>query len=76
MISVFGVGLRVTGLTALLGFSAAIGGFFAGLLFSKDPLSVKIDASFGSVRDLAPFFFIFVGFSIDLGCWPDRLGRC
>lgn len=75
MISVLGVGLVVAGLTALLGFSAAIGGFFAGLLFSGDPLSVKIDASFDSVHDLfVPFFFIFVGFSIDLPILAGALG--
>lgn len=67
MISVLGVGLVVAGLTALLGFSAALGGFFAGLIFSRDPLSVKIDASFDSLYDLfVPFFFLYIGFQLDL----------
>jgi Kef-type K+ transport system membrane component KefB len=75
MISVLGIGLVVAGLTALLGFSAAIGGFFAGLIFSGDPLSVKIDASFDSVHDLfVPFFFIFVGYSVDLSVLAGTLG--
>lgn len=75
MISVLGIGLVVAGLTALLGFSAAIGGFFAGLIFSRDPLSVKIDASFDSLHDLlVPFFFIYVGFRIDLSILFGNLG--
>jgi Kef-type K+ transport system membrane component KefB len=75
MISVLGVGLVVAGLTALLGFSAAIGGFFAGLLFSEDPLAVKIDASFDSVHDLfVPFFFVFIGFSLDPTILAGALG--
>jgi Kef-type K+ transport system membrane component KefB len=75
MISVLGVGLVVAGLTALLGFSAAIGGFFAGLIFSRDPLSVKIDASFDSLHDLfVPFFFVYVGSRIDLPILLGNLG--
>ncbi|WP_251961125.1 cation:proton antiporter [Salinibacter ruber] len=67
MISVLGIGLVGAGLAALLGFSAAIGAFFAGLIFSRDPLSVKIDASFDSLSDLfIPFFFLHVGFALDL----------
>ncbi|PSQ68367.1 MAG: cation:proton antiporter [Bacteroidetes bacterium QH_1_61_8] len=75
MISVLGIGLVVAGLTALLGFSAAIGAFFAGLIFSRDPLSVKIDASFDSLHDLlVPFFFIYVGFALDLSVLLGNLG--
>ncbi|MFB6273672.1 MAG: cation:proton antiporter [Salinibacter sp.] len=75
MISVLGVGLMVAGLTALLGFSAAIGGFFAGLIFSRDPLSVKIDASFDSLYDLfVPFFFVYIGVQLDLSILVDNLG--
>jgi len=67
MITLLGMGLVVAGLTALFGFSAAIGGFFAGLIFSRNPLAVKIDASFDSLHDLfVPFFFVHVGFSLDL----------
>lgn len=75
MITVLGIGLIVASLTALLGFSAAIGGFFAGLIFSQDPLSVKIDASFDSLYDLfVPFFFLYVGFSIDLDVLAGSIG--
>ena len=41
MISVLGIGLVVAGLTALLGFSAAIGAFFAGLIFSNGPCRLR-----------------------------------
>lgn len=65
MITVLGIGLLVAGLTAGLGFSVAIGGFFAGLLFSRDPRAVKLDAAFDSLYDLfVPFFFVYVGFSL------------
>lgn len=75
MISVLGVGLVVAGLTALFGFSAAIGGFFAGLIFSRDPLSVKIDASFDSLYNLfVPFFFVYVGFQIELSVLLENVG--
>ena len=75
MISVLGVGLVVAGLAALLGFSAAIGGFFAGLIFSRDPLSVKIDGSFDSIHDLfVPFFFVYVGLRLDLSILASNLG--
>lgn len=73
-ISVLGLALTVAGLTALLGFSAAIGGFFAGLIFSTDPLSVKIDSAFDSVHDLfVPFFFIFIGHSLNLSLLSGAL---
>ncbi|MFB6249763.1 MAG: cation:proton antiporter [Salinibacter sp.] len=66
MITVLGIGLLVAGLAALLGLSAALGGFFAGLLFSRDPRAVKVGASFDSLYDLfVPFFFVYVGFSLD-----------
>ena len=72
MITVLGTGLLVAGLTTLLGFSAAIGGFCAGLLFSLAPRAVKIEASFNSLHDLfVPFFFVYVGFSLD----PTSLSR-
>lgn len=49
-----------------LGLSVALGGFFAGLLFSRDPRAVKVAASFDSLYDLfVPFFFVYVGFSLD-----------
>ena len=50
----------------LLGFSEAIGAFFAGLVFSRDPQAVRIDASFDLLYELfVPFFFIGIGLKID-----------
>lgn len=71
MLIVLGLALLVAGLTALLGVPVAIGGFFAGLLFSRDRHSVVIGNSFDSLYHLfVPFFFVGVGFTLDL--W--RLG--
>ena len=59
------LGVIVAALAALAGFSVAIGAFFAGLVFSRDPDRVRIDASFGSIYELVvPFFFLGVGFHI------------
>lgn len=68
MLVVAGTGILIAGLAGLLGFSAAIGGFFAGLVFSRDPKRVQYDASFCALYDLfAPFFFITIGFSMAPG---------
>ena len=66
MLEVVGVGFIIAALAGLLGFSAAIGAFFAGLLFSRDPEAVKMDASFAALYELfTPFFFIGIGLNID-----------
>ncbi|MDY6900444.1 MAG: cation:proton antiporter, partial [Cyanobacteriota bacterium] len=66
MLEVVGVGFIIAALAGLLGFSAAIGAFFAGLLFSRDSEAVKMDASFGALYELfTPFFFIGIGLNID-----------
>jgi Kef-type K+ transport system membrane component KefB len=66
-----GTGILISGAAAWLGFSAAIGALFAGLAFSRDPESVKVDAGFrGIYHLLAPFFFIGIGLSLD----PAALG--
>jgi Kef-type K+ transport system membrane component KefB len=70
LISVAGVGLVVAALAGLLGFSLAIGAFFAGLAFSRDPRAVKLDASFDVLSDFfTPFFFVSIGLGMD----PDAL---
>lgn len=59
---VLGVTLIIASTASLLGFSVAIGGFFAGVVFSSDPDAVRIDASFTEIHDLfAPFFFVGIG---------------
>jgi Kef-type K+ transport system membrane component KefB len=59
MLVMVGTGLLVAALAGVLGFSVAIGAFFAGLVFSRDPESVKVDASFTPLYDLfTPFFLM------------------
>ena len=62
MLSLVGVGFVITGIAGLLGFPLAVGAFFSGLAFSRDPEAVRIESSFGSIYDLfTPFFFIHIG---------------
>lgn len=66
-LTIVGFGFCIAAIAGLLGFSEAIGAFFAGLVFSRDPEAVKIDASFDILYDLfVPFFFISIGLAIDL----------
>lgn len=63
---VAGTGIVIAALAAMAGFSVAIGAFFAGLAFSRDPDRVQIDASFGALHGMfTPFFFVNIGFMID-----------
>jgi Kef-type K+ transport system membrane component KefB len=75
MLTVVALGFIISALAAMLGFSVAIGAFFAGLIFSRDPASVKIGASFDPIYELfSPFFFIGIGLSIQPGAVIDGLG--
>jgi Kef-type K+ transport system membrane component KefB len=75
MLMVAGTGFIIAALAGILGFSVAIGAFFAGLVFSRDPTSVKIDASFAALYDLfSPFFFIGIGLNLQLGALSSSLG--
>lgn len=66
MLVVWGMGLIVAAIAGLIGFSIAIGAFFAGLIFSRDPEAVKINISFESMYNLfVPFFFLGIGLNID-----------
>jgi Kef-type K+ transport system membrane component KefB len=70
MLAVTGIGIIIAAIAGLIGFSIAIGAFFAGLVFSRDPGAVKMEASFLPVYELfSPFFFIGIGLKID----PDSL---
>ncbi len=70
IITIIADGLIIAALAGLLGFSIAIGAFFAGLVYSRDKKIVIGDSSFQSVYDLfTPFFFIMIGFSLS----PDSL---
>lgn len=68
MLVVVGTGIFVAAVAAWLGFSVAIGAFLAGLVFSRDPKRVQVDASFQSLYELlSPFFFVSVGLMIAPG---------
>jgi len=67
MLTMVGMGLIIAALAGLIGFSLAIGAFFAGLLFSRDPQAVKMETSFLPVYELfSPFFFISIGMDMNL----------
>jgi Kef-type K+ transport system membrane component KefB len=68
MITIAGIGIVLAATAGLLGFSLAIGAFFAGLIFSRDPDVVRMEASFDSIYEFfTPFFFIGIGLSIAPG---------
>jgi Kef-type K+ transport system membrane component KefB len=58
-----------------LGFAIAIGAFFAGLVFGRDPQGVHLEASFSSIYDLfTPFFFVGIDLHIDPATLTTALG--
>jgi Kef-type K+ transport system membrane component KefB len=66
----FGFGFIIAAIAGMAGFSVAIGAFFAGLAFSRDPGKVKMDTSFDTLFEMfSPFFFIGIGLSIS----PDSI---
>ncbi|MBD3322708.1 MAG: cation:proton antiporter [Chitinivibrionales bacterium] len=66
VITIIAIALVIASAAGLFGFSIAMGAFFAGLAFSRDPEAVKHETSFMPLYDLfSPFFFISIGFSID-----------
>jgi Kef-type K+ transport system membrane component KefB len=67
MLVLVGAGLIMAAVAGVLGFSLAIGAFFAGLAFSRDPNAVKMEASFVALYELfVPFFFVHIGLGIEL----------
>lgn len=71
MLVITGFGFIIASLASLLGFSYALGAFFAGLVFSRDPEAVKLESSFRSLYlFFTPFFFLHIGLLIQ----PGKLG--
>jgi Kef-type K+ transport system membrane component KefB len=65
-VALAGFALIIAALAGLIGFSMAIGAFFAGLVFSRDPQAIKLETPFSVLHDfIAPFFFINIGLLID-----------
>jgi Kef-type K+ transport system membrane component KefB len=73
-VALAGLGVIIAALAGLIGFSVALGAFFAGLVFSRDPQAVKLDTPFTVLYDfIAPFFFINIGLNVTLGEMPSGL---
>ncbi len=66
MLVVVGIGFIIAALAGFLGFSVAVGAFFAGLVFSQDPDAVTLDTSFSTLyKFFVPFFFLNMGLQLD-----------
>lgn len=66
MLVMVGISMVIAALASFLGFSLAIGAFFAGLLFSRDENAVKMENSFEPLYELfSPFFFIGIGLAMN-----------
>jgi Kef-type K+ transport system membrane component KefB len=71
-ISITAVGAIIAGAAGLLGFSVAIGAFFAGLAFSSRGEQITSQGALETLRDVSvPFFFVSVGLEVD----PTLLGE-
>ncbi|MFW5737329.1 MAG: cation:proton antiporter [Spirochaetota bacterium] len=74
LLSVIAVSIIIAACAGLLGFSVAIGAFFAGLAFSGDPEALRERIAFDVIYDLfVPFFFIGIGLSINLSVALEAL---
>ncbi|MFP4421973.1 MAG: cation:proton antiporter [Desulfococcaceae bacterium] len=74
MILVISIGLIFAAAAGLLKFSLAIGAFFAGLVFSRDPRCVKEEAAILPLYEMfTPFFFIGIGLELEPAALGDAL---
>ncbi|PQJ36458.1 hypothetical protein BSZ35_12025 [Salinibacter sp. 10B] len=70
MLVMLGVGIIVAAAAGLGGLSTAVGAFFAGLIFHRDPHTTQYMDAFRPLHDLlAPFFFVGIGLHLA----PDAL---
>ena len=64
-LTIVGFGFVVAALAGMIGFSLAIGAFFAGLVFSRDPQCISLDKAFIPIYDFfSPFFFVSIGYGM------------
>ncbi len=67
MLMVAGTAFIIAAIAGLIGFSVAVGAFFAGLVFCRDPDAVNFDASFSTLSEFfVPFFFINIGLQLQI----------
>lgn len=66
-LTIVGFGFIIASLAGMLGFSLAIGAFFAGLVFSRDPKCISLDDAFLPIYDFfSPLFFVGIGYELQL----------
>jgi len=66
LLLIVGTGFLIAGVSELLGFSVAIGAFFAGIMYSRDPNAQEIERAFEPFYAFfTPFFFIGIGIAVD-----------
>ena len=71
MLVMLGVGIIVAAAAGMGGLSTAVGAFFAGLIFHRDPHTTRYMDAFRPLHDLlAPFFFVGIGLHLA----PETLG--
>ncbi|ELS00778.1 Kef-type K+ transport system, membrane component [Xenococcus sp. PCC 7305] len=74
MIMVVGTAFIIAALAGLMGFSVAVGAFFAGLVFCRDPDAINLDASFSTLYEFfVPFFFIHIGLQLEIVSFAGSL---
>jgi Kef-type K+ transport system membrane component KefB len=67
-IALIGGGFVIAAIAGIIGFSVAIGAFFAGLVFNRDPQTVKLETPFEIFYEFfIPFFFIHIGMNVQIG---------
>lgn len=65
LLLILATSLLIAAVAEWLGLSLAIGAFFAGLMYSRDPQHVRLEASFDTIYGLfTPFFFVAVGLGV------------
>ncbi len=66
ILTAISLGFMLAALASMLGLSLAIGAFFAGLMFSRDPRASGLDRVYSPIHELlSPFFFISIGMRVD-----------
>lgn len=75
VISITGIGIIIAGVAGTLGFSVAVGAFFAGLAFSSSREAIYEGTPFQTMRDLfVPFFFVGIGLSVEASALTEAWG--